>query len=146
MWRGAYVGCFLRSELYDASVTLHCSRAFQHMAFFREQEDEEELLQQVEILYQCGEAQRAQQRLHWDKGQGTEPHHMDVVCTSLLDHFKKRRRWQKVRTLCPPESRTECMSCRCRMSRPFDSLQHWKTVFLRVLCTRQRCIGNWTIQ
>lgn len=86
----------MRSELYDVSVTLHCSRAFQHMTFFKSQHDETDLLNSVTELYRLQLAQIAMERIQWDKGQGTEPYHMDVICTALLEHFKKRRRWQKV--------------------------------------------------
>lgn len=93
------MGCFLRAELYDVSVTLHCSVAFTHLAFLKTQDEEAELLDDVMELYKQNLAQTCTESLHWDNGQGTKPHHMDVLCNAVLEHFRKRRRWQKVRYL-----------------------------------------------
>eukprot|EP00210_Caulerpa_lentillifera_P004365 g4163.t1 len=95
MWQGTQLGSFLRSQHYDVSVTLHCSRCFQHLSPLMTHSDETELLDAVVELYRRNEIQSKLRKLHWDSGQGSEPYHLDVVCATILDYFKSRRRWQK---------------------------------------------------
>lgn len=96
VWQSVQLGSFLRSQHYDVSVTLHCSRCFQHLSPFASQSEEADLLLSVLELYRRNEVQTMMRKLHWDGGLGSEPYHLDVICATIFDYFKAQRRWQKV--------------------------------------------------
>lgn len=96
MWRGARLGCFLRSELYDGATTMSMIKLIRRLEQFQTQQAEEDFMDSTLQLYKDGVVQENLQRLQWDKGEGLDPEDMDIVAGTILHYFRRSQRWQKV--------------------------------------------------
>lgn len=96
MWRGARLGCFLRSELYDSATTMSMIKLIRRIELFQTQQAEEDFMDSTLQLYKDRVIQENLHRLQWDKGEGLDPEDLDIVAGTILHYFRRSQRWQKV--------------------------------------------------
>lgn len=89
------MGCFLRWQLFDASLAAGKNESVRVMDYFVNHECEDDFLNMVILMYENNVIQERLDDFHWDKGMGIHPIDIDIVCSTLLHYFKKRCRWQK---------------------------------------------------